>query len=71
MRRKLLIATVAGGLMLVPASTATAHPGHTSCRAFGEHLAEEAQTFRPLGQLVSQVAPVNEIIAAEHAGLCE
>jgi hypothetical protein len=71
MKRKLLVATLAGGLVLVPASTAAAHPGHTGCGAFGQHLAEEAQTFQPLGQLVRQLTPVNDVIAEEHAALCD
>jgi hypothetical protein len=71
MKRALLLAALAGALSVVPASAAIAHPGHTSCGEFGQHLAEEAQTFRPLGAFVSQLAPVNDIIAGEHAALCE
>lgn len=48
MKRALLLAALAGALSVVPASAAIAHPGHTSCGEFGQHLAEEAQTFRPL-----------------------
>jgi hypothetical protein len=71
MKRKLLLAALTGGMILVPASAAIAHPGHTGCGEFGEHLAGEAQSLRPLGGLVSQVTPLNTIIAAEHTALCD
>jgi hypothetical protein len=71
MRRKIALAAVAGSMMLVAPSPATAHEGHAGCQAFGQHIAEEAQTFRPFGQLVSQFAPLNEIVAAEHEAICE
>jgi hypothetical protein len=66
-KRTVITAALVGGLMLVPAPAAFAHPG---CAEFGLHIAEEAQTAQPLGQLVRQVAPVNEILAGERAALC-
>lgn len=71
-KRKLRIAALAGGLILVPVPTAVGHPGHTGCAAFGQqHVAGDAQTFRPVGQFVRQFTPVNEHIAADHAALCD
>lgn len=70
MRWKLLILTVSGGLVLAPVPTAAAHGGHTSCAAFGRDISAEAQAFRPLGQAVRTIAPVNGVVLEEHAGIC-
>lgn len=71
MKRKLLVAALAGGL-IVPVPTALAHQGHTSCGAFGQqHVAEDAKVLRPSGRLVSQFAPLSGHIAADHAARCD
>lgn len=71
MKRKLLVAALAGGLT-VSVPTAIAHPRHTSCGAFGqEHVAADAKALRPSGRLVSQFAPLSAHIAADHAALCD
>jgi hypothetical protein len=74
MRKRLLAAVVAGGMVVVPAPLASAHGGHGSCDAFGaEHVSADAKTLRPSGRLVSEFARlgfIDEHVAADHAALC-
>lgn len=69
MRRK-LVAVLVVGAALVAVPVAGANAGHGNCSAFGADISSEAKAFRPLGQLVKQIVPVNGIIAEEHTALC-
>lgn len=70
MRQKVLVVTIAGGLLVVPAPVASAHGDHTSCAAFGEHVSTDAKVLQPSGQLVRQFAPIDQHVRADHAALC-
>jgi hypothetical protein len=73
MKRKLLIVTIAGGLLVAPASTATANGDPGGCAAFGVHVSTDAHVLQPSGRLVSQFARagfIDEHVHADHAALC-
>ncbi len=73
MRRKRIAGALAGGaaLSIVGIIPVSAHQGHSTCRAFGEETRTEAKVLRPFGELVRELVPVNDEIAAGHAVLCE
>jgi hypothetical protein len=73
MKRKLLILTIAAGVLGVPAPAANASdPG--GCAAFGrDHVAVDAEVLQPSGRLVSQFARagfIDDHVHDDHAALC-
>ena len=65
--RLLVVATVVWAMMAYSAP-AFADEG---CKAFGQHVASEANVFRPLGQVVHSLAPLNDVVDAQQTSLCE
>lgn len=73
-RRIFLVLAVASvaATMLVVAGPASAQSGHTSCKAFGQNIAELATSLgRAFGQTAAASAPLNDTVDAEQAALCE
>jgi hypothetical protein len=68
MKRFFVVAAIVA-LVSVP-GTASAQESPGGCQAFGQAVANEAQTFGGLGGIVSQEAPVNEDVAFFHELLC-
>ena len=73
MLRKRIGLAIAGGvaLSIAGAIPVSAHPGHRSCKNFGQSVRASAQTLRPYGQVLRQVAPLNDDVAALHSVECE
>lgn len=76
MKTKLWAAAVALIASGVAATTAGAHEGHGSCKAYGETVSANAQSERPWGQIVShgaQLGLTSALTAEAHTteGLCE
>jgi hypothetical protein len=51
-------------------SPAAAHPGHASCRGFGQEHAMFARELGGLGQFFREIAPLKDLNAAEHDMFC-
>ncbi len=73
MKKFVAVLVLVATLMIVGATTASAHPGHTSCKGFGQHNAAEARARTLAGEirsLISFFGPgvIGEAVALVHNG---
>ena len=73
MLKKLVAMAFAMALLtaVVGVGTAYAHPGHGSCKEFGERIAAFHQNNVPSGQIVKNAVPLNDNAARGHDRRCE
>jgi hypothetical protein len=68
---KRIVFVVTAAALLAFSSPASAHGGHTSCKAFGNGVGELAQSERPFGQSVVRPGPADEGIRGFQATFCQ
>ena len=69
-RARIAIAVGVAVVGLAAAMPASAHPGHASCKGFGQEHAQFARDLGGLGQFFRDAAPLKNLNIAEHDLFC-